>query len=227
MATTYNQALLAPGRKKSMQRRAGHVNVDEDRVEQFVRESPWEYERLQVHLNRNIPGTIRSENGAFIVDEVGITKQGRHSVGNATSSLRCFSAIVTIYRKSNSFPLCDDNCEGSESSSVPNSAFVLSMAASISCTPSMRGSIFILVIPSFVFTSAVRSGRFLISSMSSVPSIRATVGAVSLPSLSVNIFRKWEEIDAAIERTKAEFGTEDDSLPSQLSSHKGKLFDFL
>ncbi|MBX8638612.1 MAG: ATP-binding protein [Thermoplasmata archaeon] len=36
-----------------------------------------------------------------------------------------------------------------------------------------------------------------------------------------------EEIDAAIERTKAEFGTEDDSLPSQLSSHKGKLFDFL
>jgi len=81
MATAYNQALLAPGRKKSMQRIAGHVNVDEDRVEQFVRESPWEYERLQVHLNRNIPDTIRSENGAFIVDEVGITKQGRHSVG--------------------------------------------------------------------------------------------------------------------------------------------------
>ena len=81
MATAYNQALLAPGRKKSMQRIAGHVNVDEDRVEQFVRESPWEYERLQIHLNRNIPDTIRSENGAFIVDEVGITKQGRHSVG--------------------------------------------------------------------------------------------------------------------------------------------------
>ena len=36
-----------------------------------------------------------------------------------------------------------------------------------------------------------------------------------------------QEIDAAIERTKAEFGTVDDSLPSQLSSHKGKLFDFL
>ncbi len=36
-----------------------------------------------------------------------------------------------------------------------------------------------------------------------------------------------EEIAAAIERTRAEFGTEDDSLPSQLSSHKGKLFDFL
>ncbi len=81
MAAAYNQALLAPGRKKSMQRIAGHVNVDEDRVEQFVRESPWEYERHHVHLNRNIPGTIRSENGAFIVDEVGITKQGRHSLG--------------------------------------------------------------------------------------------------------------------------------------------------
>ena len=81
MTTAYNQVLLVHGRKKSMQRIAGHANVDEDRVEQFVRESPWEYEKLQIHLNRNIPGTIRSENGAFIVDEVGITKQGRHSVG--------------------------------------------------------------------------------------------------------------------------------------------------
>ncbi|MBX8631647.1 MAG: IS701 family transposase [Thermoplasmata archaeon YP2-bin.285] len=81
MASGYNQALLAPAKKKNMQLIAGRVDVPEDRVEQFIRESPWEYERLQVHLNVNIPAAIMSPHGAFIVDEVGITKQGKHSVG--------------------------------------------------------------------------------------------------------------------------------------------------
>ncbi len=80
-ASKYNLALLAPAKKKNMQRIAGRMDVPEDRVEQFIRESPWEYEQLQVHLNTSIPAAIMSPQGAFIVDEVGLTKQGKHSVG--------------------------------------------------------------------------------------------------------------------------------------------------
>ncbi len=80
-ASKYNQALLAPAKKKSMQRIARRADIPEDRIEQFIRESPWEYERLQIHLNTGIPAAIRSPHGAFIVDEVGLTKQGRHGVG--------------------------------------------------------------------------------------------------------------------------------------------------
>ena len=81
MAGKYNQALLSPGRKKSMQRIARRVNVSEDSVEQFIRESPWEHDRLQVHLNTGMPDVFRPDKCAFVVDEVGITKQGKHSVG--------------------------------------------------------------------------------------------------------------------------------------------------
>ena len=80
-ASKYHQALLAPAKKKSMQRIARRVDIPEDRVEQFIRESPWEYERLQIHLNTDMPAAIMSPHGAFVVDEVGLTKQGRHSVG--------------------------------------------------------------------------------------------------------------------------------------------------
>ena len=80
-ASKYNLALLAPAKKKNMQRIAGRMDVPEDRVEQFIRESPWEYDRLQTHLNTSIPAAIMSPHGAFIVDEVGLTKQGKHSVG--------------------------------------------------------------------------------------------------------------------------------------------------
>ncbi len=81
MAGKYNQAPLSPGRKKSMQRIARRVNVSEDGVEQFIRESPWEHDGLQVHLNTSMPDVFRSDKCAFVVDKVGITKQGKHSVG--------------------------------------------------------------------------------------------------------------------------------------------------
>ena len=71
MAARYNQALLSLGRKKSMQRIARRVNVNEDRVEQLIRGSSWEHERLQVHLNTSMPDLFRSKDSAFVVDEIG------------------------------------------------------------------------------------------------------------------------------------------------------------
>ncbi len=71
MAARYNQALLSLGRKKSMQRIARRVNVNEDRVEHLIRGSSWEHERLQVHLNTSMPDLFRSKDSAFVVDEIG------------------------------------------------------------------------------------------------------------------------------------------------------------
>jgi len=80
-ASCYHEGLLSPGRKKSMQRISQRMDVNENTIEQFIRESPWDYEELQDHLASQIPSCIRDEKAAFIVDEVSLVKQGRHSVG--------------------------------------------------------------------------------------------------------------------------------------------------
>lgn len=80
-AGCYHEGLLSPGRKKSMQRISQRMDVNENTIEQFIRESPWNYEELQDHLACQIPHCIRDEKAAFIVDEVSLVKQGRHSVG--------------------------------------------------------------------------------------------------------------------------------------------------
>lgn len=80
-AKAYASGLLLPGAGKSMQRIARSVDVPEGEIKRFVTESPWEYERVQQHLVENVPEGLRSKKGAFIVDDVGIIKQGRHSVG--------------------------------------------------------------------------------------------------------------------------------------------------
>lgn len=80
-ANAYLEGLLCPGRRKNMQSISNRMGVDEDRIERFVRESPWEYEDVQEHLIAHIPEAIRSPRAALIVDDVGLVKQGRHSVG--------------------------------------------------------------------------------------------------------------------------------------------------
>lgn len=80
-AKAYAAGLLLPGLGKSMQRVARSVDVPEGEIKRFVTQSPWEYERVQQHLVENAPESLRSKKGAFIVDDVGIIKQGRHSVG--------------------------------------------------------------------------------------------------------------------------------------------------
>lgn len=80
-AGCYYEGLLSPGRKKSMQRISQRMDVNENTVEQFIRESPWDYEELQDHLAGQVPQCIQDEKAAFIVDEVSLVKQGSHSVG--------------------------------------------------------------------------------------------------------------------------------------------------
>jgi SRSO17 transposase len=80
-AHAYLEGLLAPGRGKNMEAIARRVGIEGDRVERFVRESPWDHGGLQEYLVAHVPLTMRSPRAALVLDDVGIVKQGRHSVG--------------------------------------------------------------------------------------------------------------------------------------------------
>jgi SRSO17 transposase len=82
-AAHYLEGLLTPGPRKSMRNLAKRAAIDKDRVERFVRESPWEPEAVQGHLRRHIPKAIRDRKAVIVIDDFGIAKQGVNSVGVA------------------------------------------------------------------------------------------------------------------------------------------------
>lgn len=81
VASHYLEAVLTPGPRKSMRNIAKRVDIDQDRVERFIRESPWEPDAVQDHVRRAIPKSIRDPNAVIVIDDFGIAKQGTHSVG--------------------------------------------------------------------------------------------------------------------------------------------------
>jgi SRSO17 transposase len=80
-ANLYVQGLLAPGTSKSMQRIAHAVNTDQDRIERFVRESPWDHQRVQRWLVETLPSDLASPDASLNVDDTALIKKGQHSVG--------------------------------------------------------------------------------------------------------------------------------------------------
>jgi SRSO17 transposase len=80
-AKAYLRGLLAPGKNKNMANLARRTGIPEDRLERFVRDSPWDHDTLQTHLVQNLPEAIRSPEAALVLDDFGIEKQGKHSVG--------------------------------------------------------------------------------------------------------------------------------------------------
>jgi SRSO17 transposase len=55
--------------------------VDQERLERFVRKSPWEHENVETKLRERVPEAIQTEDAALIVDGMGIPKSGENSVG--------------------------------------------------------------------------------------------------------------------------------------------------
>jgi SRSO17 transposase len=82
-AAHYLEGLLTPGPRKNMRSLAKRADIDKDRVERFIRESPWEPEAVQQHLRRHIPRSIADPKAVFVIDDFGIAKQGVNSVGVA------------------------------------------------------------------------------------------------------------------------------------------------
>ena len=79
-AASYISGLLMPGQRKSIEPMAARLGVDPQRLQQFVADSPWDEEQLWRVLRREvIPHFEPIE--AWIADETGWLKQGKHSVG--------------------------------------------------------------------------------------------------------------------------------------------------
>jgi len=79
----YVQGLLLDGERKSIEPLAGRVpggNVQA--LQQFVGQSPWTWEPVRRRLAQRMAAELRPA-AAWIVDDTGFPKQGRHSVGVA------------------------------------------------------------------------------------------------------------------------------------------------
>jgi SRSO17 transposase len=81
-ATRYVQGLLMPGQRKSIEPMAARLGVESQRLQQFLADSPWDDNDLWRVIRREVLPHFEPLE-AWIVDETGWLKQGKHSVGVA------------------------------------------------------------------------------------------------------------------------------------------------
>jgi SRSO17 transposase len=81
-ATGYVQGLLMPGQRKSIEPMAARLGVESQRLQQFLADSPWDEQDLWRVIRREVLPHVEPIE-AWIVDETGWLKQGKHSVGVA------------------------------------------------------------------------------------------------------------------------------------------------
>jgi SRSO17 transposase len=78
----YLRGLMLDGRRKSIEPMAERLpDGDEQCLQQFVNQSPWDWVPVRARLARRMTAVIEPE--AWIVDDTGFPKFGRHSVGVA------------------------------------------------------------------------------------------------------------------------------------------------
>lgn len=76
----YVEGLLLPGQRKSIGPMAERLGVDGQQLQQFVTDSPWDEQRIwRLIAQEVIPSLEPLE--AWVIDETGWLKQGKHSVG--------------------------------------------------------------------------------------------------------------------------------------------------
>ena len=82
-AQVYLRGLLLEGRRKSVQPIAERLpDGDEQCLQQFLNQSPWEWGPVRAGLAKKMTRAL-GKGGSWIVDDTGFPKQGRHSVGVA------------------------------------------------------------------------------------------------------------------------------------------------
>ncbi len=80
--SVYVRGLMLDGRRKSVEPMAGRLeDGDEQCLQQFVNQSPWGWAPVRERLARRMTEVI--EPAAWILDDTGFPKFGRHSVGVA------------------------------------------------------------------------------------------------------------------------------------------------
>jgi len=79
-ATHYVAGLLLPGERKSIAPMAARLGVDSQSLQQLVTSSPWSEQALWQAIRQEVIPHLEPLE-AWVVDETGWVKQGRHSVG--------------------------------------------------------------------------------------------------------------------------------------------------
>jgi SRSO17 transposase len=75
----YFRGLIRPGNSKSIAGIASMVDIKQEELERFVRESAWEHENVEEHLRQTVPEAAQGAASALILDGIGIPKQGHDS----------------------------------------------------------------------------------------------------------------------------------------------------
>ena len=80
----YLHGLLLDGERKSIEPLSRRVpGGDEQRLQQFVNQSPWDPAPILAAYRARMAAAFATEDGAIVVDDTGFPKQGTHSVGVA------------------------------------------------------------------------------------------------------------------------------------------------
>ena len=95
--TSYVQGLLMPAQRKSIGPMAERLGIDPQRLQQFMADSPWDETELWRVIRREVVPHFEPIE-AWIVDETGWLKQGKHSVGVSHRT-------IVIWRTSIASPL--------------------------------------------------------------------------------------------------------------------------
>ena len=80
----YLHGLLLDGERKSIEPLSRRVpGGDEQRLQQFVNQSPWDPAPILAAYRARMAAAFAAEDGVIVVDDTGFPKQGKHSVGVA------------------------------------------------------------------------------------------------------------------------------------------------
>ena len=74
-AALYVQGLLMPGQRKSIGPMAERLRVDSQKLQQFIRDSPWLDQQVWQSVRREVIPVVEPLQ-AWVVDETGWLKQG-------------------------------------------------------------------------------------------------------------------------------------------------------
>ncbi len=78
----YISGLLLDGERKSIEPLATRLpGGNEQAIQQFVNQSPWEHEPILKKLMQEVPKTLKINKGVLVLDDTTLPKKGEHSVG--------------------------------------------------------------------------------------------------------------------------------------------------
>ena len=79
-AAQYVEGLLMPGQRKSIEPMAARLGIDPQSLQQLIASSPWSDDELWKAIRREVVPHLEPLE-AWVIDETGWLKQGKHSVG--------------------------------------------------------------------------------------------------------------------------------------------------